>query len=191
VVSTSSYFYVAITGYASYGNSVQEDVLLSQPRSSNAGVGVANMMVWLHVLAAYQVFSQPIFDVLEKLLGKGFQRVEHSARWLASTCTWLSNHWWVSRAIVRVTYVIIITFVAALLPFFTDLMGLIGALGFIPMTFVVPPILYLVKNRGNLSLVVRLVNWVIIVSFSAVGFVSFVAACANISKKASRYKVWA
>jgi amino acid permease len=182
---------VAITGYASYGKSVAEDVLLSHPQSSKVGVGVANMMVWLHVLAAYQVFSQPIFEVLEKVLAQGFQRMEYSARWAASTCAWLSSHWWVPRAIVRVTYVIVISLVAATLPFFTDLMGLIGALGFIPMTFVVPAILYLVRYRGTLSLPVQLVNWVIIVSFSTVGFVSFVASCANIRIRSKNYDVWA
>jgi amino acid permease len=184
VVSTSCYFYVAITGYASYGKLVAEDVLLSQPRSSKVGVGVANMMVWLHVLAAYQVFSQPIFEALEKGLAKVFERRPRQD-------AWLSSHGWVSRAIVRVTYVMIITLVAATLPFFTDLMGLIGAVGFIPMTFVVPAILYLVKYRGTLSLPVQLVNWVIIVSFSAIGFVSFVAACANIRIRSKGYDAWA
>ena len=47
------------------------------------------------------------------------------------------------RAIVRSLYVVLTTFVAICLPFFADLMGLIGAAGFTPMTFILPCLFWL------------------------------------------------
>ena len=47
------------------------------------------------------------------------------------------------RAIVRSLYVALTTFVAICLPFFADLMGLIGAAGFTPMTFILPCVFWL------------------------------------------------
>lgn len=190
LVSTSCYFFVALTGFGSYGNVVAPDVLLSRPRTSKAWIGVANMMVWLHVLAAYQVFSQPIFEALEKILAKAFRRLEHSARWAASPATWLLAHWWVPRAVIRIQYVVVITLVAATFPFFADLMGLIGAVGFIPMTFVMPAVLYLVAHRGQLSVGVRVLNWAIIVVFCIVGLSSFVASADSIAEKSRNYDLW-
>ena len=47
------------------------------------------------------------------------------------------------RAVVRSLYVIMTTFVAICIPFFADLMGLIGAAGFTPMTFILPCVFWL------------------------------------------------
>lgn len=83
-----------------------------------------SMQVWVHVLASYQVFSHPIFDAVETaVLSK---RSPTTTKRL------------VLRGTGRSMYVVLVTFVAAILPFFADLMGLIGAVGFIPMTFVMP-----------------------------------------------------
>ena len=47
------------------------------------------------------------------------------------------------RAVVRSLYVVMTTFVAICIPFFADLMGLIGAAGFTPMTFILPCVFWL------------------------------------------------
>ena len=78
------------------------------------------MQVWLHVVASFQVFTQPIYEALETSLTTRWAKLERHILWL--------------RIVWRSLYVIIITLIAAAFPFFTDLMGLIGALGFIPMT---------------------------------------------------------
>lgn len=82
------------------------------------------MQVWFHVLASYQVFSHPVYDVVETAIMSKHPRL--ALQPLIVRGTW------------RLLYVVIITFVAAILPFFADLMGLIGAIGFIPMTFIMP-----------------------------------------------------
>lgn len=76
------------------------------------------------MLASYQVFSHPIFDAVEIALMSKSPKITSKKRLL--------------RGICRSIYVVVVTFVAATLPFFADLMGLIGAIGFIPMTFIMP-----------------------------------------------------
>jgi amino acid permease len=175
-VSGSCYFFVALAGYGSYGNTVRDDVLLSEPRNAKGWISTANLMVWLHVVAAYQVFSHPVFEAVET-------SVTENSPALARNSHWLRLGW-------RSLYVLVVTIVAASLPFFTDLMGLIGAMGFVPMTFIMPAVLYLVVHRGKLSRAQIVLNWAIIVTFSAIAFVSFIAAAANIAHKSSTYTFW-
>lgn len=169
VVSGLCYFFVALAGYGSYGNVVDEDVLLSKPRVGKVWIGIANIMVWLHVVASFQVFTQPIFEALETPLAKQFDIVD--------------RHRVVLRLLWRSTYVVLVTLIAVALPFFTDLMGLIGALGFIPMTFVVPCVLYLFANKGQLTRWQKGVNGAIIVLFCLIAFTSFVASASSIARK--------
>ena len=163
------YYFVALAGYGSYGNLVDEDVLLSKPRVGKGWIGVANIMVWLHVVASFQVFTQPVFEALETPLAKHFDKVD--------------RHRVLLRLVWRSVYVILVTIVAVALPFFTDLMGLIGALGFIPMTFVMPCVLYLLANRGKLKWWEIALNTAIIVLFCVIAFSSFVASASSIAKK--------
>lgn len=136
------------------------------------------MQVWLHVVASFQVFTQPVFEALESSLCSRSYKLDNNRLWL--------------RLIWRSFYVIIVTLIAGTLPFFSDLMGLIGALGFIPMTFVMPCVLYLKSHGGELRLMQRIANWLIIVFFSLVGLVALVASAATIAdKKASgRFDIW-
>jgi amino acid permease len=94
------------------------------------------------------------------------------------------------RAVWRTGYVFISTLVAASLPFFGDLMGLIGATGFTPMTFVLPAVLWLVARRGQLVLWEKVVNWGIVVVFTIVGVLAFIGSVSSIADNASTYKSW-
>lgn len=106
VVVVSTYFSVAISGYAAYGQSVEPDVLLSITKPEVL-VDIADLMVVLHVAAGYQVFAMPLFDVFEKMI---LRRVARPPRPI------------VLRLVVRSTFVLVTTLVAVMLPFFGDLM---------------------------------------------------------------------
>ena len=77
----------------------------------------------------FQVFAQPVFENIESFM--------------TENQVWPSKQPWLMRAIVRSLYVGFTTFVACLIPFFADLMGLIGAAGFTPLTFIFPCIFWL------------------------------------------------
>ncbi len=80
-------------------------------------------------LCALQVFAQPVFENVETLMTKNQ--------------VWPSKQPRLMRAVVRSLYVVMTTFVAICIPFFADLMGLIGAAGFTPMTFILPCVFWL------------------------------------------------
>ena len=72
----------------------------------------------IHVLGSYQVYTMPVFDMIEH------QMVKHGMR----------NDGLV-RVAYRSAYVVLIAFIACTIPFFGDLMGFVGALGTGPTTF--------------------------------------------------------
>ena len=54
---------------------------------------------------------------------------------------------WALRAGLRGGFVLATTLAAIAVPFFGELMGLIAAVGLIPITFVIPPLLWLTVRR--------------------------------------------
>ncbi|BDA43177.1 Lysine histidine transporter-like 1 [Coccomyxa sp. Obi] len=131
-----AYFPVASAGYAAFGNLVSPDVLLSVRKPAWL-ISLANFMVVIHLAASYQVFAQPIFETVEAWILAGKYRLA-------------TERPIVTRAVVRCSYVALTCFLAILIPFFGDLMGLVGSLGLMPLTFLLPPALWIkaTKPRG-------------------------------------------
>ena len=59
---------------------------------------------------------------------------------------------------MRTLYVVATATVACLIPFFSALMGLVGALGFTPLSFSLPPLFWLKVRPLSYSAVQLLVN---------------------------------
>ncbi|KIY93906.1 hypothetical protein MNEG_14056 [Monoraphidium neglectum] len=150
VITGILYFSVAISGFAALGHDTGSNIILSL---SNGPMWVRNMariFVVIHVLAAYQrigvfvvilvlaayqVYSHPVFDWIETFFGT------------KRGCTAFSYGSWASRLVLRTIYVGLVTLVAILIPFFTDLMALIGAVAITPTTFLLPPLLWLYVRK--------------------------------------------
>jgi hypothetical protein len=133
VVVIAAYFSVAIAGYAAYGATVQSDVLLSITHPV-ALVDAANIMVVLHVAAGYQIFAMPLFELMEEAARKKFSKPQPPRPFIL-------------RLILRSAFVLGTTLVACLIPFFGELMGLIASIGLMPITFILPPLLW-VSSRS-------------------------------------------
>jgi amino acid permease len=126
VLTAFFYFSVAFSGYATFGNAVEPNVLISL--SKPLGVMVAaNIMVVFHVLAGFHVYLFPLLDYIDGLAIK--RGVLPSAV--------------LYRGIVRSTLVLLISFVAAAVPFFEVILGFLGALSITPTTFIMPCLLWL------------------------------------------------
>lgn len=167
----SAYFAVAISGYAAFGATVQPDVLLSI-RKPTALIDAANLMVVLHVAAGYQVFGMPLFDSIESGLRSKLSRPPRP---------------WIMRLIVRSIYVVCITFIACLLPFFGDLMGLIASIGLMPITFIIPSLLWIsAKKPRGIELVL---NVLIALAMTVLAVLAFIGSVRNIVVDAKRYSV--
>lgn len=133
-VMTGFYIAVSCAGFASLGYNMPTGYILTD----YAGIApqwvldMANVMVVLHMIPAYQVWSQPHFVLVEE--------------WIEfKVCKDVKNKYlrWCSRGlglrlVYRTIYVILLTFLAVLLPFFQSILGFVGAIGFWPMTVFFP-----------------------------------------------------
>jgi proton-coupled amino acid transporter len=118
-IMTSFYIAIAVFGYLSQGNEVQPYILDSFPDAPAWVTDAANAMVLVHMIPAYQVWSQPHFEWLQIQ----FPIFEHNR---------------VYKYGYRILYVCVVTFFAILLPFFGIILGFVGAVGFWPATIFFP-----------------------------------------------------
>ena len=132
VIITGFYIAVAVSGYAAFGNDVCGNIITCFVGSDNP-VGLiraTNIFVLIHMLPAYQVFSQPLFEFLQSKITD----VKGVPQWVASISF---------RIVFRSFYVVFVAFIAVCLPFFSDIVGLIGAIGFWPATVFYPIEMYI------------------------------------------------
>ena len=175
IIVIIAYYSVAIAGYAAYGTSVKEDVLLSITDPSWL-VQLADMMVVIHVAAGYQVFAMPIFDAIETGVRKKLVPA-----YIGSIKPVML------RLVVRSIYVVMTTVLACLLPFFGDLMGLIASIGLMPVTFILPPVMWLaVEKRVGME---KWVNIVIVGGCSVLALLAFIGSTRNIVVDAKNFDI--
>jgi len=164
VVVVLAYFSVAITGFAAYGATVQSDVLLSISHPV-ALVDAANIMVVFHVAAGYQIFAMPIFELMEKSARERFSKPAPPRPFIL-------------RLILRSAFVFGTTLVACLIPFFGELMGLIASVGLMPITFILPPLLWVTSR--SVSRNEKLLCYSIAVASSLLALLSLIGSMRNI-----------
>ncbi|KAL0812939.1 hypothetical protein Bca101_069382 [Brassica carinata] len=150
-VSTTTVFYIlcGCMGYAAFGNRAPGDFLTDfgfyEPYWL---INFANACIVLHLIAAYQVFAQPIFQLVENKCNKAwpennFINKEHSIN-IPFLGKWRINFF---RLVWRTAYVILTTFVAVIFPFFNSILGLIGATAFWPLTVYFPVEMHISQRK--------------------------------------------
>jgi len=150
-VLVTSIFYVLCGGfgYAAFGD--------SSPGNLLSGFGyfnpywlldIANVAIVVHLVGAYQVYCQPLFQFIENNAAEKFPK-----------CDFLTKEFQVPipgckpfklnffRLVWRTIFVIFCTVMAMLLPFFNDIVGFIGAIGFWPLTVYFPVEMYIVQTK--------------------------------------------
>lgn len=110
---TALYLLVCVSCYGALGNDVAPYVLDSFS-SPVAPIVVANFAVCIHLIPAYAVYAQPTFALVEEHAARVAPKLEGK---------WASR---VFRLVWRSLYVVVIAIIAALLPFFGDVVSLIG-----------------------------------------------------------------
>eukprot|EP01023_Acetabularia_acetabulum_P064097 TRINITY_DN8203_c1_g1_i1.p2 TRINITY_DN8203_c1_g1~~TRINITY_DN8203_c1_g1_i1.p2 ORF type:complete len:177 (+),score=24.99 TRINITY_DN8203_c1_g1_i1:2-532(+) len=155
------YFSVAISGYFAFGTNVHQNLFLSVGKPSYVII-VANLMVFFHVVAAYQVFSMPVFEWFLNTLGKKL------------------TYGYFFRTVYRGVYVLAGTLVAVSFPFFAAMNGLVGAIGIAMITFIIPFVMLLVVFDGQLTCKVKFVIILVIVMMGALACLASAGALYNI-----------
>lgn len=126
----------------------------------------------------FQVYSQPSFEVLEGKSGDA-SNGRFSLRNL------------LPRLFLRSVYVSVATLIAAMLPFFGDIVGVVGAFGCLPLDFVFPVVLYNITFKPSKRSLIFWVNTVIAVIFSILVVLGCIAAIRQIYVDANSYKLFA
>jgi len=152
-VTTLFYMLCGCTGYAAFGDAAPGNLL--------TGFGfyepfwlldVANAAIVVHLVGAYQVYCQPLFAFVEKWAQQRWPKSRYitgevdvplSLAGSAGRCYKMN----LFRLTWRTAFVVATTVVSMLLPFFNDVVGLLGALGFWPLTVYFPVEMYIVQKK--------------------------------------------
>jgi len=130
-VVLAMYIPVAAIGYAIYGDQVYSPILCSLPRG-NAVQVVAKILMTAHVLLAFPILIMLFLAKVESAVG------------LASTV----KHHICKRTLLRASVLVVNVCVAVFVPYFDDMMSLIGAVCVVMTTFVLPA-LFFIKLRAK------------------------------------------
>ncbi|KAK3130635.1 hypothetical protein QOZ80_6BG0495960 [Eleusine coracana subsp. coracana] len=177
VSSTTAFYMLAgCLGYSAFGNDAPGNILTGfgfyEPYWL---IDFANVCVVVHLVGAYQVYSQPIFAFVESLVAARWPNSKFITREHPVASGKFSVN--VFRLTWRTAFVIVSTVLAIIMPFFNDILGFLGAIGFWPLTVYYPVEMY-IRQRKIKKLTTR---WIALQSLSLLCFlVSLAAAVGSI-----------
>ncbi|XP_073129048.1 amino acid permease 8-like [Henckelia pumila] len=182
-VATTTTFYLlcGCLGYAAFGNNAAGNLLTGfgfyEPFWL---VDLANACIVLHLVGAYQVYSQPVFSAVESLVvgrwpNSDFVTKEYGIGSGNNSQGKCSIN--LFRLAWRSSFVVFATFLAMMMPFFNDVLAFLGAIGYWPLVVYFPIQLHIVKSKMRTRtwswLGLQLINSVCLV-------VAVAAACGSI-----------
>ncbi|KAG8378232.1 hypothetical protein BUALT_Bualt08G0116300 [Buddleja alternifolia] len=149
LITTIFYMSCGCFGYAAFGD--------LSPGNLLTGFGfynpywlldIANIAIVVHLVGAYQVFCQPLFAFIEKSAKEYFPNSKFITKEIDIPIPGF-KHFKLSpfRLVWRTIFVIITTVISMLMPFFNDVVGILGALGFWPLTVYFPVEMYIAQMR--------------------------------------------
>lgn len=150
-VSITTIFYLLCggTGYAVFGDKAPGNLLTGfgyyEPYWL---VDIGNIFVVVHLVGAFQVFCQPLFAFVEERVAIYFPKSQfHKHYPIVISCYGSVYRLNPFRLAWRTTFVIFTTLVSMLLPFFNDILGVLGALAFWPLTVYFPIEMHIVHSK--------------------------------------------
>ncbi|CAN8272359.1 unnamed protein product [Cochlearia groenlandica] len=150
-VSTTTFFYMlcGCVGYAAFGNNAPGNFLTGfgfyEPFWL---IDFANVCIVVHLVGAYQVFCQPIFQFIESQTAKRWPDNDFVTKEYKINVPCFGNFGInFFRILWRTSYVIVTAVVAMIFPFFNDFLGLIGAASFWPLTVYFPIEMHIAQKK--------------------------------------------
>lgn len=165
------YFPVALIGYYMFGNSVDDNILITLERPAWL-IAAANLFVVIHVIGGYQIFAMPVFDMMETYMVKKLNFPPSLGL----------------RLVSRTIYVALTMFIAISVPFFGSLLGFLGGFAFAPTSYFLPCIIWLKLKKPKTFSFSWIINWVCIILGVMLMIVSPIGALRNIILSAQNYK---
>jgi hypothetical protein len=124
-----------------------------------------------------QVYSQVAYEIMEKKSADVKQGM-------------FSRRNLIPRLILRTLYMIFCGFFAAMLPFFGDINAVVGAIGFIPLDFILPMLLYNMTYKPPRSSLIYWINISIIIIFSGTGIMGSFSSVRQLVLDANKFKLF-
>ncbi|XP_072965702.1 probable GABA transporter 2 [Typha angustifolia] len=178
-----TFYSAAISGYWAFGKQVQSNVLKSLLPDGGPSLaptwllGLAVVFILLQLLAIGLVYSQVAYEIMEKNSADVKQGM-------------FSKRNLIPRIVLRTLYMVFCAFMAAMLPFFGDIVAVVGAIGFIPLDFVLPMLLYNMAVAPPRSSLVYWINISIMVIFTGVGITGAFASVRKLVLDANQFKLF-
>ncbi|MED6221732.1 hypothetical protein PIB30_057609 [Stylosanthes scabra] len=163
------------SGYAAFGVDTPGSILNTTGTTQNLWlIYMGNVFIIIHILGAYQVLIQPFYHIVELLV---------SQRWASSS--FINKEHYVRigkielslnffRLIWRSIFVVIASVLAMAMPFFNDMLALLGAIGFWPLAVYFPVQMIIVKRNIRKGTI----TWIWLQSLSLVCMLVSIAAAA-------------
>lgn len=169
------YAAVSVTGYAALGNAVPGSIVLGFDSAPIYVTVLANMLVLIHMIPAFQVYAQPVYATCEDMLLAAFPALDK-----------LAGREWALRLAYRTLYVVFSTVIACALPFFSAFVGLVGAITFWPTAVFYPIAMYrrVYSPRGARAAAMTAVN----VIMGVVAVLATAGSIETIIASASKFK---
>lgn len=151
-VSTTTIFYLlcGCLGYAVFGDKAPGNLLTGfgffEPYWL---VDIANACVVVHLLGAYQVFTQPLFAFVEDWACQSWPKSQAIHKDYKINLPFYAPAYKLNlfRLFWRTAFVIFTTLASMLLPFFNDILGVLGALAFWPLTVYFPVEMHIAQSK--------------------------------------------
>ncbi|PRQ27569.1 putative pre-rRNA-processing protein TSR2 [Rosa chinensis] len=126
--STMTLFFMmyASLGYAAFGNKTPENLL---------------------AVGAFQVLCQPVFGIVELLASRRWPKSNFINKENQVRLGYMKFDINMFRLTWRTTFVVLATFIDMAMPFFTDMLALLGAIGYWPLIVYVPIEMHVVQNK--------------------------------------------
>ncbi|XP_044485118.1 probable GABA transporter 2 [Mangifera indica] len=178
-----TFYSAASSGYWAFGNKAESNVLKSLLPENGHALAPTSLIVpavvflLLQLLAIGLVYAQVAFEIMEKK-SADVKQGKFSKRNL------------IPRLILRTLYMMFCGFMSAMLPFFGDINGVIGAIGFIPLDFVLPMLLYNMSFKPSKSSLVYWINSSIMVVFTGVGLMGTFSSVRTLIVDANKFKLF-
>ncbi|XP_062029526.1 probable GABA transporter 2 [Rosa rugosa] len=178
-----TFYATAVSGYWVFGNKASSNILESLMPDEGPSLaptwvlGLAVVFVLLQLLAIGLVYSQVAYEIMEKNSADVNQGM-------------FSKRNLIPRIILRSVYMILCGFFAAMLPFFGDISGVVGAVGFIPLDFILPMLLYNKTHKPTKSTFTYWLNMSIMVVFTGVGLMGTFSSVRKLVLDAKEFKLF-
>ncbi|KAJ1386071.1 Amino acid transporter, transmembrane domain [Sesbania bispinosa] len=179
-----TFYSAAVSGYWTFGNKSSSNIFKSLMPDDGPSLaptwvlGLAVIFVLLQLFAIGLVYSQVAYEIMEKKSADVNQGI-------------FSRRNLIPRLVLRTIYMILCGFVAAMLPFFGDINGVVGAIGFIPLDFILPMLLYNMACKPPKSSLIYWINISIMVVFTGVGITGAFSSIRKLVLDANQFKLFA